>query len=184
MTININFEEEVEEKDQPEGNLKFKMAVRKSMDGRIMISDHPDIDIVLIPEKRKVVVFAKETFGDHVYASQNIFFNYLSKKGVVAPESVKGGNVYGSLEAKISESNNKVDPIKFVLLVTSKFLEEEKEHFKSEQDQHRLIKKYLTNPPDEHSTELGEVPHAERKGSIYPGTRPYNFGASFGVYEE
>ena len=30
-----------------------------------------------------------------------------------------------------------------------------------------------TDPDDEESTELGEVPHKEKKGSIDPGYKPY-----------
>jgi hypothetical protein len=36
------------------------MHARKNLNGDIMIFDHNNIDIVLMPEKKKVVAFAKE----------------------------------------------------------------------------------------------------------------------------
>jgi hypothetical protein len=35
------------------------------------------------------------------------------------------------------------------------------------------ISSHYTDPDDEDSTELGEVPHEEEKGSIDPGYKPY-----------
>ena len=55
-----------------------------------------------------------------------------------------------------------------------------KEHFKFEDDYYKLQKERYVNPSDEDSTELGEVPHEERKGAIRPGSRPYNYGGAFG----
>ena len=36
---------------------KFPLAIRKTVDGRIMITDHPDIDIVVLPEQNKIIAF-------------------------------------------------------------------------------------------------------------------------------
>jgi len=180
MSINVKFKGKAEE----ETKFKFPLAIRKTVDGRIMITDHPDIDIVFIPEQSKIVAFTKESFGDHVYASQNILFDYLTKKGIILPDSIKGGNVYGSIEAIIPESKNEVDPIKLGLMSVAKFIEEEREHFKFEKEYNKMINKNLYAPTDEKSTELGEVPHSERKGNIHPGMMPYNYGGSFGMYEE
>ena len=66
----------------------------------------------------------------------------------------------------------------------AKFIEEEREHFKFEKEYNKMINKNLYAPTDEKSTELGEVPHSERKGNIHPGMMPYNYGGSFGMYEE
>jgi len=181
MAINVKIGEEEKE---VESNLKFPLIARKTVDGRVFILDHPDIDIAILPQKKKVVVFAKEGMGDHVYASQNIYFDYLSKKGVILPESVKGGNVYGSLEGIIPESINEVDPIKLTLMVTAKFIEEEKEHFRMEKKYQKDQKDRVLLPDDEEATELGEVPHEEMKGAIRPGMRPYNWGGAFGVTYE
>ena len=40
--------------------IKFKLNIREAHNGDLMIFDHPDIDIVIMVEKQKVVTFAKE----------------------------------------------------------------------------------------------------------------------------
>jgi len=176
MTIKLKIEKKEEEKS----DLNFSLVIRKTIDGRIFVMDHPDIDIAILSDQNKIITFPKDEMSDYVYGTQNLFFNFLSKKGIVLPETIQGGNIYGSLEAQIPESLNDVDPIRVVLLIISKFIEDEKEHFKFEEEYYKLQKKRYTDPSEEESTELGEVPHEERKGSIRPGSRPYNYGGAFG----
>tara|TARA_R110002110_G_scaffold115558_2_gene286472 strand:- start:228 stop:767 length:540 start_codon:yes stop_codon:yes gene_type:complete len=176
MTIKIKIKSE----EEPGSKLNFSLIARKTMDGRIFILDHPDIDIAILPNEKKVVTFPKEEMNDYVYGTQNLFFNFLTKKGVILPESIHGGNIYGSLEAMIPETTDDIDPIRMVMMVTAKFIENEKEHFQFEDDYYKLQKERYVNPSDEDSTELGEVPHEERKGAITPGSRPYNYGGAFG----
>ena len=51
-------EEEVVEEPKPQASLELK--IRKTMDGNIMIMDHIDIDVVIMPSKSKVLVVAKD----------------------------------------------------------------------------------------------------------------------------
>ena len=46
----------------------ISLNARKSLDGNLMIFDHKDIDIVLIPTKGKILSFAKEMFSEKVLA--------------------------------------------------------------------------------------------------------------------
>ena len=101
--INITIDPEEEEKQE----YTFELNARKTLDGNIIVRDHPDIDIVLMIEKNKVVAFPKESATDEVYQTQDKLFDHLSKKGIVSPESVQGGNVHGSIEAKILENADK-----------------------------------------------------------------------------
>ena len=66
-----------------------------------MIYDHKDIDIVLMQEKKKIVAFAKDMLTDTVYGAESRLFEYLRKNGIIAYDSIQGGNIYGSMEAKI-----------------------------------------------------------------------------------
>ena len=50
--------------------VRLELDLRRSMSGDLMIFDHGDIDIVLSPTKKKVVVFPKETMTDLVYGAQ------------------------------------------------------------------------------------------------------------------
>lgn len=176
MTIKLKIEKKEEEKS----DLNFSLVIRKTIDGRIFVMDHPDIDIAILSDQNKIITFPKDEMSDYVYGTQNLFFNFLSKKGIVLPETIQGGGIYGSLEAQIPESLDDVDPIRVALLVIAKFIEDEREHFKFEEEYYKLQKKRYTDPSEEESTELGEVPHEERKGSIRPGSRPYNYGGAFG----
>ena len=42
------------------------LDMKKTLDGNIMIADHEDMDIVLMPEQNKVVTFVKKNLSDIV----------------------------------------------------------------------------------------------------------------------
>ena len=161
-----------EVKQEPQATVS--MNIRKTLDGNYMIFDHPEIDIAIIPETMKIVTFAKEKHGKHVYEAQDRLFSFLRNKGVIQLGSVQGGNVYNSLEAVIPESKVEgVDSTQSVLYNVSKFLEEEKPYYDYVKAYHDQFEEDLIEPDAEHSTELGEVPQEETKGSIFPGMAPY-----------
>ena len=148
----------------------IELNARKTLDGNIMIFDHEDVDIVLMPKEKKIISLAKDAMTDKVYNSQDRLYRYLRKKGVIDFSSVQGGNVYGSMEAKLLESiDEKVSSIEVALYTIDKFLTEEKPYFYNELEREQEEIDLLTNPDEEHSTELGEVPHEAEKGSLVPG---------------
>jgi len=147
---------------------QIRLKARKTLDGNILILDHPEIDIVLSPKNKKVLALSKQQYGDHVYATQSRLFEYLSKKGIVEGSSVRGGNVYGSLEGAILESleADRVDSFQMALYSIASFLLEEKPHYRAVKQYEIEFEKELLEPKDEDSTELGEVPHDKRKGTV------------------
>ena len=148
----------------------IELNARKTLDGNIMIFDHEDIDIVLMIKENKIISFAKDTLTDKVYNSQNRFCNFLRKKGIIDFSSVQGGNVYGSIEATLLESSDEnVNPVDVFLYSVDKFIAEEKPYFYSEMSREQDEIDLLTDPDEENSTELGEVPQEEQKGSLVPG---------------
>jgi hypothetical protein len=164
MAIEIDVETEQDKKET--GGVSFKMNARRSIDGNIMIFDHIDIDIVYSPTTKKVVTFAKDLLSDTVYATQNRMFEYLTKKGVVTHDSVRGGNVYGSIEGQIPEPVGDIDTTQVVLMSIGKFIEEEKPYFMYEKAYREMEVEELTDPPADETTPLGRVPQAAKKGSI------------------
>ena len=108
MAINIIIGEKeppitvVIKKNKVEETIQLK--AKKSLGGDIMIYDHNDIDIVIMPKKKKILTFAKEYYGDHVYEAQSRLFKFLTKRGIINYDSVQGGNLFSSMEAKIQES--------------------------------------------------------------------------------
>lgn len=145
--------------------ITFELNARKSLNGDIMIFDHTDIDIVILSEKKKIVAFAKDIMSDVVYGAENRLFEFLKKRGVVAYDSIQGGNVYGSLEAKILDSKD-LDSLKMTLLNVSKWMDSERPYFESMEAHDKMMDDSLLEPDAETSTEFGEVPHEEEKGSI------------------
>ena len=103
--------------------LKIELKARKTLDGNILIFDHQEIDIVIMPQKRKVVTFAKDDYSETIYHVQDRFFEYLKRKGIVTYDSVKGGNVYGSIEGIIAESKDpEINVLDYTIYNVYKFL--------------------------------------------------------------
>ena len=153
--------------------IKFALDIKKTLNGDLMIFDHRDIDIVMLLEKKKIVTFAKDIMSETVYGAQSRFFDYLKKRGIIAFDSIQAGNVYGSLEGQINESKE-LNEFKLALKNISEWLQEEV----PEVEYDDMVDDYYTNPDDYHSTELGEVPHDEEKGSILQHNlfAPYLYG--------
>lgn len=158
-------------------NYVFELQARESLDGNIMIYDHKDIDIVLMQEKKKIVAFAKDMLTDNVYGAESRLFEFLRKRGIVAFDSIQGGNIYGSMEAKILDSK-KYDSIKSALLNIAEWFKEEKPMMDLIDSHDELMDDELLNPDEDKATELGEVPHEEEKGSILQKNlfAPYLYG--------
>jgi len=163
----------VHEGDEPVATKIFlDLKARRTLDGNVLIFDHKDIDIVLVPSKRKVIAFAKDILGDHVYEAQDRLFKYLFKKGIIDIESVQGGNVYSSMEAKIAESKDYNDT-QIALFSIGKFLEKEKPYLEFEKAFDKAEEKRLADPAPEDSTEFDAERHHNQKGSLRPGNKPY-----------
>ena len=158
-------------------NYVFELTVRESLSGDLMIYDHKDIDIVLMQEKKKIVAFAKDMLTDTVYGAESRLFEFLRKHGIVSYDSIQGGNIYGSMEAKLLESK-KYDSVESALVEIAKWFEGEAPMLQSMEDHDQIMDDALLSPDDEHATELGEVPHEEEKGSILQKNlfAPYLYG--------
>ena len=169
--------------DDPTKNIfRFKLNFRRALNGDYMIFEHADIDIVVMPSKKKIVAFAKDMMSDIVYGAENRLFNHLRKAGVIAYDSIQGGNVYGSFEGMILESKNPAEPqsVDYLLYQISEWIKTEKPYYESVEAHDDMMDDMLLSPEDEYATELGEVPHEEEKGSIKKRTI---FGAHiFGRY--
>jgi len=177
-----NFDIKIKPPEAAEGGEEQKptqatvdLKIRKTLDGSFVIFDHPEIDIVIMPQMLKVISFPKEEMGDHIYATQSRLFEFLSKKGVVVLDSVQGGNLYGSLEANIPPpANQEVDPVEVAIYVVAKFIEEEKPFYDREEKYKDDIGDWMLEPEDEYSTDLdwAEKTHQPRKGvqNRWPGS--------------
>ena len=153
-----------------EKKVRLELNARQSLAGDVLIFDHGDIDIVLSPSKKKVIVFPKETMNDLVYGAQNRLMTHLTKKGIITPESIQGGSFYGAIEGTIEESvNPEISGPKLALINISNFIDEERPYFENTEAIISMNNDELTHPDKEDSTELGEVPQQVKQGSLNYG---------------
>ena len=174
MAITIRIGSAEPQKIEPKEIVNLKIA--KTLNDDVMIFDHADVYIVIQPKSQKVVAYAKDVMSDYVYGAQNRLFHYLAKRGLVSPESVQGGNVYDSIEAKYFPSD-KFDVIKLLILNIYRFIEDERPYFEFIEDYEDMMVDRFTEPTDEDSTRLGEVPQAAKKGTV--AASPFTYGNAY-----
>ena len=162
--------------------LTISLQARKTLDGKVMILDHLLIDIILDTKEKKIVSFPKDSLAEEVYAAQDAYFKYLQKEGIIIPESVVSGNVYGSLEALYPDSSDEgVSAAQVVLLSTKKFIDQENPQLETQEFIESEIEDHMVEPTPEDSTKLGEIPQEPKKGSITP-YRIRRYLSGYGYY--
>tara|TARA_R110002072_G_scaffold155459_4_gene305781 strand:+ start:252 stop:815 length:564 start_codon:yes stop_codon:yes gene_type:complete len=174
--------EEAIAETEPRPDAVISLEVRKTLDGKIMILDHMHLDIILDTAQSKITTFPKEELTDEVYGFQNKYFKFLTQDGVILPESIQAGNVFGSLEALFPEAVEEgVSSTQIVLLSTKKFLDTQTPAFEAQEFIENEVDDYLVDPNPSDSTELGEVPEEPKKGSITP-SRIRRYLSGYGYY--
>ena len=156
---------EVEVKPVP--SQLISLDIRRTLDNNYIIHDHPLFDIVVNPDKKKVMTFVKKFAKAEAYPHQDAFFDYLKKRGVILSDTVKGGNIFGSIEATYP-ANKKMDVVKVVLLNIFTFLRQELPNLRKALDYSFEVDNSVVNPSVEDSTEYGEVPQQKKKGTMDP----------------
>ena len=145
---------------------KIFLNARKTIDGKIIISDHPEMDILVLMDK--VVSLPKEELDDEVHDSQHRFFNFLIKKGVVEYDSVQAGNLFMSMEGNIPQTTEG-DKTQYVLYAISNFIDEEMPFYKDQDEFEKEMEEQLLEPePDEFTEHDPEKYHRNVKGSLPP----------------
>jgi len=163
---------------------RVELKIRRTLSGDILILDHEDIDIVLVSEKRKCIAFPKDDMSDRVYASQDRMFKFLATRGIISHSTIRGGNVFGAMEAEIYESQVPgIDEEQAFLYTVHEYLQSERPYFKisGRYEDERLAS--LLQPSDENSTELGDVPQDVVKGA-QGRVRPYGFQYNYSLVRE
>ena len=152
---------------EPVPSQLIHLDIRRTLDNNYIIFDHPLFDIVVDPDKKKVMTFVKKFAKTEAYPHQDAFFDYLKTRGVILAGTVKGGNIFGSIEATYP-ANKKMDVIKVVLLNIFMFLRTELPNLKKALDYDYEVDHMLVDPSAEDSTEYGEVPQQKKKGTMDP----------------
>jgi len=178
--IKIKFDRDAEIEDLQDPKLEIKLNVRRSLNGDYIVRDHPLIDIILMPQKNKILALSKDSMGDRTYYAQNKLFDFLYKKGIIDPASIQGGNIYSSMEATMFTSAvEEVSALQSALLMVTEFIEDEMPIFAYEKQLDSRFEQEITQPDAANSTELGDVKQKERKGvlgqSINTPQNAYNY---------
>jgi hypothetical protein len=180
----INIKIVADQPDEPKP-VTVEMVARRALNGDIMIFDHDLMDIVVSPQKNKLITFPKNLKQREVYPTQDRFYEFMAKKGVIERSSIQGGNVYSSLEAEIHESKIEgIDSVQTAIFMTSVFLEQEKPDIFARRDLKQDMLQHFADPDDENSTELGEIPQSDKKGSLDHTVRPYGYQYMYSVLRE
>lgn len=154
------------DKQKQEPPMQIKMNMRRGLDGRLMIFEHDHIDIVFLPEKSKLIAFAKKDYSDIVYETQTRLFDFLVRKGMCSQDTIRSGNVYSSLEGVILKSKDELPIEQLLLLNLEKWLDKERPSLEMDKKYTEKFTDLMTEPDSDDSTELGEVPQEEEKGTI------------------
>ena len=145
----------------------ISLDIRRTLDNNYIIYDHPLFDIVVNPDKKKIMTFVKKKAKTSVYPHQDAFFEFLKRRGVILPDTIKGGNIFGSIEATYP-ANKKIDVVKTILLNIFMFFREELPELRKALDYDFEVDKMFVDPDMKDSTEYGEVPQQKKKGTMDP----------------
>ena len=158
---------------------------RRSLDGDLMILDHDLIDIVVSKEKSKVTTFPKKNDMMETYNVQESLLYHLSNTGIVNRSSIKSGAFYSSLEADVLQSSIEgVSAYQSTLLEIYNFLQEEEPNMKARTAYSNDLQQFFLDPESEDTTELGEVPQKEKKGTMDHQVRPYGYQYMYSILRE
>lgn len=147
---------------------KILLNARKTIDGNIIVHDHPEVDIFILASKNKIVCLPKDEMDDEIYDTQKRLFKFLTKNGVVDFNTVQAGSLFMSMEAMIPQAESG-DSIQQVLYVISNFVDEELPFYENLKTFEKEMEDQLLDPePDEYTEFDPEKYHKDVKGSLPP----------------
>ena len=150
-----------------ETGIPKEIQIAKTLSGDYIMREHPEIDVIVMPEKQKILVIPKAQQNEYTYNTQEEILKSLVTKGVIAPDSISGGNVFGSLQAAYPQAApGGEDPLQVVIYNLANYIEQERPVVAYQKAYEDELEKSLIEPDTENSTELGEVPQEPFKGSI------------------
>lgn len=160
--------------------IKFD-SISKSPDENLIIGDHPRVIFILAAAKRKITFMAKADFKEEFFGVQKRFLEFAKSKGMIVLGTESTGYLPGMFEFTYPE-NTKTDSVKIMLKFLHMFIQKEKEIIARIDKNENDFEDRLLQPSDKDSTELGEIPHEERKGGQTNNPYMNYINAWFGWY--
>ena len=151
--------------------IEITLKLKRALNNDFMVYDHPHYDVVIMPSKNKISTFPKSDLRFDSYTSQDKLFRFLASKGLITRDTVSTGMAFNSLEA-VYPINNDVKTVQAILYALYNYFKDEVASLKRAEDFIEMTDEDFYDPDDDSTTELGEIPHEERKGSIDPNYRP------------
>jgi hypothetical protein len=169
-------------------DIEVRLEIRKTFDGKIMIFDHENIDIVIKPADHIIVTFPKDSYDSISYRTEERFFEYLAMKGAVDREDVEGGNIYGSLQSKyVDKDNPNQNTLQMIIFLVYKWMEMERPNFKYNKEMSKAYIDKLTREEDIEGNDPENIAKNQNAISKYRADSSYGgvYGANYttqGVY--
>ena len=136
---------------------QISLQLRKSLDGDFMIFDHMDIDIVVMPEKKRYWLSPKRPIVMR-YSTQDRLFQHLSRKELSSPILSRVEMFMDPFRVLLIESaDESVDSVQVVLYSIQYWLEGEKPYFESIRSHEEREVEELTEPSPEDSTDWNPI---------------------------
>jgi hypothetical protein len=136
---------------------QVRLEIRKTLDGNLLISDHPYIDIVVSPEKNKIITFPKPDAEKETYDYQREFMDYMFAGGIIEISAPQGGIRFGMIEAQYAPTSQ-VNTLQAVLYRISEFVEKAQGEDIVADRYNQNIEDNFTDPPKDETTAYGQVP--------------------------
>lgn len=167
-------------KEQPSIE-KISLKAKKTTDGNIIIVDHPEIDIMILPAQKKVVALAKDELDDEIYETEERLFKYLSLNGCITYDTVQAGNLFMSMEASYPEPIQG-DAVQYILFSLSKFMDEDLPFYQDQKAFEKDVEQNLLEPEEDEYTEFDpDKYHSDRKGSLRPQNPTYGISSIYRI---
>tara|TARA_B100000287_G_scaffold435112_1_gene501895 strand:- start:25949 stop:26527 length:579 start_codon:yes stop_codon:yes gene_type:complete len=158
---------------------KVFLKARATIDGNIIISDHPEMDIFIMSKLSKIVSIPKDDLDDELHTSQKRLFKHLASQGVIVYDSIQAGNIFMSMEAKIPEAAGEGDKIEYVLYSLSKFIDKELPFYKDKEEFEKESEEQFLQPEPDEFTEFDPSRHQQNKGSLPPNMISYGINSIY-----
>ena len=143
---------------------RILLKAKKTIDGNIIISDHPEMTILILSDKSKIVSLPKEELDDELYDSQKRLFDFLVANGVIDFDTVQDGNLFMSREATIPEVK-----------------ESEMPFYKNMEEFEKEMEANLLEPEVDEYTEFDASKHHDTKGTLPPRFIKYGIHSIYRV---
>lgn len=157
------------------------LDIKRTIGNKFIIKDHPEYEILLDPETMMIILFSKGNYGEANENYQLQLLKFLASEGAIKRTTIQTGTVFGSYQAELVESSEE-NSLHYCIFAISEFMESELEEIRRAEEYKKEKERFILEPDEDESTELGEIPHEVEKGSIHNDLRNY-YSYNYFLYE-